>query len=244
MSLRTIPRWQDADPEALRGQTVVVIDVLRWSTVVITALAHGAERVEAFATPEEVLQRADALGRGQVVLGGERGNLALPGFDLGNSPREYTPERVRGRAVLTSTTNGTQALHAARTAREVLIGAFVNLPALVARLREGVREGRGITLLAAGQAGDPAHEDLACAGAIAEAMLVPEAHGVDTVTRDAMRRWRTDDRRPLRSFARAPHAAALRAGGFGADLDAAAAVGVYDLVPCATTLGNVATVSA
>ncbi|MHB1298757.1 MAG: 2-phosphosulfolactate phosphatase, partial [Gemmatimonadaceae bacterium] len=133
--LRTLVRWQDADPSALAGGAVVVIDVLRWSTVVVTALAHGAARVEAFATPDEAMARANELGREGTVLGGERGNLPLPGFDLGNSPGEYTAERIGGRVVITTTTNGTQALLAAGQAHMVCIAAFANLGAVAARLR-------------------------------------------------------------------------------------------------------------
>src|SRR5688572_11160446 len=99
--LRVVDRWQDATPAAFAGATAVVIDVLRWSTVVVTALDNGAERVESFETPAAALARAKQLGRDRVLLGGERGNVALEGFDVGNSPAEYTAKRVSGRAVLT-----------------------------------------------------------------------------------------------------------------------------------------------
>lgn len=234
-ALRTLVRWQDADPSSLAGGTVVVIDVLRWSTVVVTALAHGASRVEAFAEPEQAMARAHELGRNDVVLGGERGNLPLPGFDLGNSPREYAAERVGGRTVITTTTNGTQALLAASQAHAVLIAAFANLHAIAARLRAVVEEGDGrdITLLAAGTSGVEALEDTACAGAIAAALVLALGERVtpDDATRRAIGLWHAHAGDAATVIERAPHAAALRATGHGADLAVAARVDAHDLVP-------------
>lgn len=211
-----------------------MIDVLRWSTVVVTALSHGASRVEAFLEPEDALDRAHALGRASVLLGGERGNVALPGFDLGNSPLEYTPERVRGRAVLSTTTNGTQALLAAAGARGVLVAAFVNLAATVLAVRELLGQGTPVTLLASGTSGREALEDTACAGAIAEQVrdLAPS----DDVTQRAIASWR-EHATAARVIAASPHAVSLRATGHEADLAVAALVDSHPVV--ARAAGNV-----
>jgi 2-phosphosulfolactate phosphatase len=201
----------------------VVIDVLRWSSVVITALANGAEWVEAYATPEEVRARAAAFAREQVLLGGERGNVALPGFDVGNSPLDYTTARVRGRTVLTTTTNGTQALHAAVGASARLVGAFVNLTATVRAVHRALAETdeatRRVTLLCAGQAGEEAHEDTAFAGALAAAPR--RDHLVtrdDAATAHADRHWRAAGCDAAHAVAHAPHANVLRAQGFDGDI--------------------------
>lgn len=203
-----------------------MIDVLRWSSVVITALANGAAWVEAFATPDEVRTRAAAFAREHVVLGGERGNVALPGFDVGNSPLDYTVARVQGRTVLTTTTNGTQALHAAEGASARIVGAFVNRSATVEAVLHALEAptavtGR-ITLLCAGQAGEEAHEDTAFAGALAVALaarLGDAQLGVgDEATAHAVRRWQSADCDAAHAVARAPHASALRAQGFAEDI--------------------------
>ena len=206
----------------------MVIDVLRWSTVVVTALAAGAPWVEAYATPDEARARADVLGRPAVMLGGERGNVAIPGFDLGNSPGEYDRARLHGRGVITTTTNGTQGLLAAREAEPVLVAAFVNLDAVVEALRHELRAGRPIALVACGQAGEPALEDVACAGAIATALgpLIADA-GTDR----ACAAWARTGRDPEAVMAEAPHAATLRAAGFAADVRLAARSGVHRCVP-------------
>lgn len=226
--IRTFRRWQDVPADALRDHCAVVIDVLRWSTVVAAALENGAECVEAHATPEEVLQRAAALGRHAVLLGGERGNVALPGFDVGNSPLEYGYERVHGRVVLTTTTNGTPGLLAAEAATTVLVGAFVNLPAVVTMAARELDEGRPLALIACGQAGEVAEEDVACAGAIATAL---GANVMDGTTEQACGTWARAGRDADGVMRTAPHAAALRAAGFAEDLRFAAAVGSLRCVP-------------
>lgn len=202
--------------------------MLRWSTVVITALSEGAPWVEAYATPDEVTARATALGRADVMLGGERGTVALPGFDAGNSPAEYAAQALRGRGVITTTTNGTRGLLAAREAATVLVGAFVNLDALLAQLQRQVRDGRPIALIACGQAGEIAAEDVVCAGAIATALGASVA---DVGTDRACAAWARAGRDPAAVMERAPHAAALRAAGFEADVRLAARRGVSSCVP-------------
>jgi len=223
--LSVLTTWQEASPSTIAGRVVVVIDVLRWSTVVLTALDNGAERVEAFATPAEALARAAELGRERVLLGGERESLPLPGFDVGNSPREYSRVRVEGRVVLTTTTNGTQALIAARRADEVLVGAFVNLNALVERLARALRSSGSVTLLCAGQAGEETLEDTACAGAVVEALLRSDTLAVADCDEPSLRAralWQQNAHSAPQVMAHSPHAAALKAAGYAADVLAAA----------------------
>lgn len=243
-SLSFIARWQDATPTLVRGRVVVVIDVLRWSTVVVTALAHEAARVEAFAEPDDALARAEHLGREGVVLGGERGNVALPGFDVGNSPLEYSHGRVAGKVVVSTTTNGTHGLRAARDGAAVYVGAFVNLRAVVAALGDSLMRGEAVTLLACGSSGRGALEDTACAGAIIAALLEAQVIEVPHLAADAQRAlavWDGLERSVSNAFAAAPHAQVLARAGFEADLHAAGRVDAFDLLP---TLGVQVTVPA
>lgn len=233
--IRTYRRWQDVEPSDLRGHCAVVIDVLRWSTVVVGALANGAAWVEAWSTPEEARARAGVIGRDDVLLGGERGNVAPPGFDVGNSPREYAEGRVRGRGIITTTTNGTQGLAAAREAHAVLVGAFVNLPAVIEALSAARRDGRPVALIACGQAGDPSSEDIACAGALATAVggLV-----TDVETEHACAAWARAGRDARKVMADAPHAATLRAAGFAGDVEDAAVIGKWGCLPTRSAEGR------
>jgi 2-phosphosulfolactate phosphatase len=168
-------RWQCHElfhrmpPRATAGGIAVVIDVLRASTTIATALAHGAAVVLPRRSIDEA--RATAAARAGALLGGERGGLKITGFDLGNSPAEYTADRVAGRPVVITTTNGTAALAACHDAAEVLVGAIVNRAAVAATARRLAVE-RGcdaIHLVCAGTDGHVTEEDVLAAGAMLDA---------------------------------------------------------------------------
>jgi 2-phosphosulfolactate phosphatase len=147
----------------LAGTTAVVIDVLRATTTIVTALAAGAREVLVCRAIEEARQRATRLPGERRILGGERGGLRIRGFDLGNSPSEFTPERVAGKSIVFTTTNGTRALLHCRHAKRVLLAGFVNLSA-VAKALEAEKE---IHLVCAGTRGEISREDALLAGALA-----------------------------------------------------------------------------
>src|SRR5215218_3513126 len=105
---------QAVDREELVGSTVVVVDLLRATSTICQALAAGATEVVPFLEVSQALEAAEKHGRRDIVLGGERGGKRIDGFDLGNSPAEYTPATVGGRRVFFTTTNGTRALDHAR----------------------------------------------------------------------------------------------------------------------------------
>jgi 2-phosphosulfolactate phosphatase len=153
------------DASRLAGSSAVVIDVLRASTTICAALKAGAARVIPVATVEDARRLADQLGQTaeRPLLGGERHGVKLEGFDLGNSPLEYTPEAVGGKTVLFTTTNGTRALLAAVGADRIYIGAFANLTALADRL---VADPGDVRLICAGTDGQIALEDVLCASSI------------------------------------------------------------------------------
>jgi len=167
LNVHCLPR--DVAEEALAGSTVVVIDLLRATSTICQALASGAREVIPFLEVEEAVTAAEAAGRSEVVLGGERKGGKIPGFDLGNSPSEYTPEAVRGRKVIITTTNGTRALHHARLARRVLVGSFMNLSAVVESIENEAR----VEILCAGTDAEMTMEDFLVAGAIVHRLCQP-----------------------------------------------------------------------
>lgn len=139
----------------------VVIDVLRASSTITTALSNGASLVATFAEVEEARGwGAEAEGR---LLGGERGALPIEGFCFGNSPLEYTKERVTGRQIGITTTNGTRAVELTlRQARTVLMASLLNIQAIV----DYCRGAKDILLVCAGTEGRFSLEDAYCAGMI------------------------------------------------------------------------------
>jgi 2-phosphosulfolactate phosphatase len=142
------------------GAVVLVIDVLRATTVLSEALANGAAGVIEAATVDE----AFALGARHPgsLLCGERDNRVVPGFDLGNSPYEYTRERVSGRTLVFASTNGSQALRLAAGRRRVL-ASFRNLTAAAER----VRDTRDVVIVCSGKLGRFSLEDVACGAMVA-----------------------------------------------------------------------------
>jgi 2-phosphosulfolactate phosphatase len=162
----------------LSRTTCVVFDVLRATTTMLTALHHGAAAI----VPVAEIGEALALRGRQpdILLAGERGGLRITAlqsggveFDLGNSPREFIPERVRGRTIAMTTTNGTRALRACLGAARVWVGGLVNLDALVARLQQDTPE--CLLLICAGTGEESAFEDDLGAGALCDALLATSA---------------------------------------------------------------------
>jgi 2-phosphosulfolactate phosphatase len=151
----------------LVGGLAVVIDVLRASTTIVQALAAGCSSVRACAELEEARALAGSLPAGRVLLGGERGGRPLPDFDLGNSPREYTPARCKNTTLVLTTTNGTRALARAAEAQRVLVAAFVNFSAVCEQI---CQDQRPVHFVCAGTDGEITLEDTLLAGAFVDCL--------------------------------------------------------------------------
>ncbi|MEX0912324.1 MAG: 2-phosphosulfolactate phosphatase [Gemmatimonadota bacterium] len=169
-------------PAALADRTVVVLDILRASSSIVQALSAGAKSIFPVASIEEALRLANTFGRDEVLLAGERRCLPIEGFDLGNSPLEFTEARVAGKVLVMTTTNGTAAMSLTLSAETVLIGSMLNLRAVVDEL---VRLEAEPALLCAGREKHFSLEDAACAGEFA-ARLMDERPG-DWVLNDGAR---------------------------------------------------------
>lgn len=163
LHVHLLPSLIEAD--ALNGGTAVIIDVLRASSTMITALQSGAARVIPCGTTEEAFQLRDHSPQQSILLGGERGGIKIRGFDFGNSPAEYNAAAVAGRTVVFTTTNGTKAILKASSAATILIGAFLNRAAIAERLRQ---EHRSTHLICAGTDGVVTGEDVLFAGAVVD----------------------------------------------------------------------------
>ena len=160
---------------------VAVIDVLRAGTSIAYALMNGARAVLPTDSSEEALRIAGNLPREDVVLCGERGGLPIPGFQVGNSPREFTPELVRDRSIIMTTSNGTQGLVRSGLSERLVVPALVNLDAAAAYLAPRVGDS-GLAVLCCGSEGRLALEDILCAGLLVDRLqnnLAERASGND-----------------------------------------------------------------
>ncbi len=161
-------------PELTPTDTVpecaVAVDVLRATTTIATALAAGAEAVQAFSDLDQLVQVSEAWPAEKRIRIGERGGQTVAGFDLGNSPFDCTPERVQGCRIFMSTTNGTRALEKVAPAKTVLAAALVNRRAVVQFLL--ARQPTQVWIVGSGWEGSYSLEDTVCAGAIAHSLLL------------------------------------------------------------------------
>jgi len=210
---------------------------------VVTALEHGAERIEAFAEPDQALTRVRELGANALAVG-ERNAHRIDGFALGNSLREYSKEAVQGKVLASTTTNGTRALLAAQHADFVLLGSYLNFGATAGALASLAARGMPVTILCAGNDGEEALEDSACAGAFVDWLVTAPLIAEQSLGTEAKRLrelWIQHDRRPENVFAAAPHAAVLRGAGYAQDLVDAAQLNTTAVI--ARAHGNVITVA-
>lgn len=158
------------------GKIAIVIDVIRATTVIVEALAQGARAIFPTVTTEDAIALAQTLGREDTILCGERRGLRVDGFDLGNSPREFSAERVKGKQLVMSTTNGTRSLRACQGARRTFILAFTNVQAVVDQVKVLATSDPAlkVVLVCAGKEGRFALDDAVCAGLFLKALTTPD----------------------------------------------------------------------
>lgn len=223
---------QELTPAEIANRAVAVIDVLRASTTIATALANGARAVVPFASSEEVVTRATSLGKGAAKLAGERKMQAIPGFDFGNSPLQFSADAVDGQTILMSTTNGTAAILAVQGARDVIIASYVNFSAVLSMLRAALRGDTDVAIVCAGQDRRFALEDAACAGLFVRHLTGAQASvDINDAAQAAMLIDRKFGRTLKKLVNTSAHGAALAEAGFGDDLAACIAVDSIPVVP-------------
>ena len=219
------------EPADLAGGIAVVIDVLRASTTICHALEAGATAVIPCEEVQQARATAEELASQSPLLGGERDGKLIPGFHLDNSPLRYTPDTVVGKPVVFTTTNGTRALMRSQRAERIVLGAFVNLSAVV---RDVSRFEGPVHLVCAGTRGQITAEDVLCAGAIAHRLSVSDPTSnivADDQARMAAEFYGSNRERLPAALAESLGGRNCRALGFDADVARAAEVDRVDCVP-------------
>jgi len=209
--------YSNVSEDDVRNRTVVVIDVLRACSTIATALHHGARAVMPVADMAEAGKIASNLDPDVYRLGGERDGEKIDGYDLGNSPHEYTADVVENRDVILNTSNGTQALSRATTAKHLVAACFLNAGRVVDFVRAVDDE---VTIVCAGRQNRLALEDTLCAGLLLKRLWNQEEPDVVTDSAHTAFTLYQTDRDDLRTALNgANHAERLVQQGFADDLD-------------------------
>ncbi len=218
--------------DEVAGRGVFVIDVLRATTTMCAALHHGARSIVPVSTIADAMAMAQTLGP-DILLIGERNGRAIEGFTLGNSPLEMTEDRVRGKTLVMTTTNGTGALLAAAGAAQVFVAAAANLSVATDKVRQLVADGVSILVLCAGRDGRFGLDDAYTAGRLI-APVVGERRRLDglndaaVAALDLVRRYGTRWARPFLRSAAGRHLMSIE---MGEDVADAALPDRYPVLP-------------
>ena len=207
----------------LEGKSVVVVDILRATSVMVTALAHGAAGIIPVATIEE----AKMYQHRGYLCAAERGGMQVQGFALDNSPFSYMHEGVSEQEIVITTTNGTLAISKSRQADEILVGAFLNLSSVANYLIENRRD---VVVHCAGWKGKTNMEDTLYAGALVE-MLADTHEIVCDTPQVALNYYQSVKSNLFDTVATSSHARRLNKLHIEKDIAYCLEIDRYDLVP-------------
>lgn len=212
-----------------RNDVIIVIDVLRCCSTIVTALANAADGV----IPTRTVREARELHKmnPEFILAGERRGIKPKGFDLGNSPLEFSHPRVKGKRVILTTTSGTKAIVSAKNAKHVLVGCFLNARAVAkAAFKIATREENGLSLISVGATGRFSLEDFICAGAIAYELPADHVEHSDGALAAllAFQQARESLNKVIKSSNHARH---LKSLGFEEDVGFCCRLNVFEIVP-------------
>lgn len=223
MNITLFASVNDVEKETLKDKDVIVIDVLRATSVITTAIYNGA-------TVFPVLEVDDALKFKEVgyLLGGERRGLKIDGFDFGNSPLEYKREFVEGKNIVFTTSNGTRAIYKSFNAKNIYIGCMLNGKALVKKVFEDKRD---IAIVCAGTYGKLSLDDFICAGKIIYELLKLGHYNPDDISTAAYIAYRDYKGKILEYVKYAGHYNYLISIGCKEDIEYCFMEDILDVVP-------------
>jgi len=216
--------------ERLSNKTLVLIDVLRASTTICRSLDSGARAVIPVESSGEAVEMRTKIGSEDAILAGERKGIKIENFDLGNSPHEYTAERVSGKIIILTTSNGTRSYARASLSSLILTGSLVNISRVTTRV---ARADRDLVIQCAGDDGDFSIEDTLCGGMLLHKLIAEEK--VDLKLNDAaslaLLLYRTNRRSLRQVIAQGEHGRYLAELGFASDVDLAASPDTIPVLP-------------
>lgn len=212
--------------EDLKEKSVVIIDVLRATSVITTALANGAKQVIPTLTVEEAFEKKKEIGESS-LLAGERQAKKIDGFELSNSPLEFTKDKVRDKTIILSTTNGTRALTLASTGTRIFIASILNAKAVAKKL---IEIGKDVVIINAGTNGNFSTDDFVCAGYIISEIEKFKKNDLTDIAKIAQEIYEKNT--DIRSYVRnATHYGVLKSLNLESDVDFCCQKDIFEIVP-------------
>lgn len=212
----------------VQDKTVIIVDVLRTTSNIITAFHHGAKTVVPAALLGDAARIVAHMENG--ILAGEKNGEPIDGYDLGNSPMEYSEEAVHGKRIVLHTTNGTNTILKFKNAKSLAIGGFLNLNAVA---QFAIDQGNDITIVCIGNKLRPTLEDALFVGALLN--ILEGYDGIEAAADDeaffARLTFKSESKNILKALSKSAHGALLLERGFQTDLDYCAAQNLTAIVP-------------
>ncbi len=208
---------------AIQDSIVVVVDILRATSCMVSGIAHGIDHIIPFADKEACL----AMRSEGYTIAGERNGEKIEGFDIGNSPFSYAEASMKGKKVAVTTTNGTLAIEKAKEARQVIIGSFLNLQAVADYLKT---QEYPVLILCAGWKGRVNLEDSLFAGALVHHLRDEYTYACDVpIAVEAM--YAQADSDLIGFMINSSHVQRLKRLNIGKDIEQCLTLDLYDAIP-------------
>jgi len=214
----------------LAGKLVVIIDVLRASSTIVTALANGCRGFIPILSPDHAKKKAQQFEKDMVLLGGEREGIKIESFDLGNSPKEYKREAVKDKIIIFSTTNGVKTLEMVKGAYRIIIGSFLNLQAVC---NYCTNYKGNVLIICAGKEGNFSLEDTACAGMLIDSLknVFSDTCQESDANLTARLLYKKFDNNILKILRKSQHGRYLESIGLSEDLKFCSQLDFFHIVP-------------
>jgi len=211
------------------GRTTIVIDVLRATSTIATAINNGAKEIVPVASVEFAVKVSGGMFGGQTLLGGERNTKKIEGFALGNSPFEYSKEAIEGKSIVFFTTNGTKAIAKAKYSENLYTCSFLNISAVTKHI---VSFNNDIEIICAGRNNLFSIEDSVCAGMLLSNL---KEHYKNLEINDSgnavLILYEKFGKNILQMIQQSDHGKILLENGFNTDLEYCSTIDMFDVIP-------------
>ena len=226
MNVDIIISADDIKEKKILNKSVVVIDILRATSVIVTAINNGCKEVIPVLTVDEAVKIA-GKDRNMYMLGGERDALKIQGFDFSNSPLEYNSNKVRGKTLVMTTTNGTRAIKASSKAKNIIIAAMINAKAVVQKL---IDYNNDVVIVNSGTNGEFSIDDFICSGYIISTLKKEMEVNLSDIATTSL--YIYENNKDIKSFIKyANHYKKIKELGLHEDLEYCCQKDIIDSVP-------------